>query len=107
MLTHSASAPHRCAARERLLPGAERQTLDKVPLKEDKYQHGRQLPDKLAQNEIILRQGENELALPIPNRMVLELKVEEEAKAAGTKRKLEIEIEWTDGDDSAGGVTLG
>jgi len=67
----------------------------------------RQLADKLAQNEVILRQGERELALSIPNRVVLELKVEEEAKATATKRTLEIEIEWTEGDDSAGGVTLG
>lgn len=67
----------------------------------------RQLADKLAQNELVLRQGESELALSLPNRVVLELKVEEEAKAAGTKRTFEIEIEWTDGDESAGGVTLG
>lgn len=67
----------------------------------------RQLADRLAQNEVILRQGAEELILSIPNQVVLELKVEEEPKRTTTKRSLEIEIEWTEGDDTGGPVSLG
>lgn len=67
-----------------------------------------QLADRLAQNEVILRQGAEELILSIPNQVVLELKVEEEPKRKTTKRSLEIEIEWTEGGDAdSGSVSLG
>ena len=66
-----------------------------------------QLADKLAQGQVILRQGNDELTLDIPNKVVLELKAEEEAKKNKTQRSLEIEIEWIVGDESGGGVTLG
>jgi len=65
------------------------------------------LADRLAHNQVILRKGVEELALGIPNNVILELKVEEEDKNGKTKRTLEIEIEWIDGDDSGGAVTLG
>ena len=65
------------------------------------------LADRLAHNQVILRRGVEELALDIPNNVVLEIKVEEEDKKGKTKRTLEIEIEWIDGDDSGGAVTLG
>ena len=67
----------------------------------------RQLADKLAQNEVTLRQGANELKLSIPNQVVLEIKVEEEAKQNSSKRSLEIEIEWTEGEAGIEGVSLG
>ena len=66
-----------------------------------------QLADKLAQNQVILQQGGEEIKLEISNNVVLELKVEEEAKKGMTKRTFEIEIEWIDGDESGGTVTLG
>jgi hypothetical protein len=56
-------------------------------------------------SQVILRRGVEELALDIPNNVVLELKVEEEDKQGKTKRT--VEIEWTDGDESGGAVTLG
>jgi len=67
----------------------------------------RQLADRLAQGEVILRQGDQELILHVPDQVVLELKAEEEVKRGGSKRKLEIEIEWTEGDQAAGAVSLG
>jgi amphi-Trp domain-containing protein len=67
----------------------------------------RQLADRLAQNEVTLRQGEDELTLSIPGQVVLELKVEEEAKRSGNKHSLEIEIEWTEGEAGSSGVVLG
>jgi amphi-Trp domain-containing protein len=66
-----------------------------------------QLADKLVQGQVILQQGTEEITLDIPNRVVLELKAEEEAKKNKTQRSLEIEIEWIVGDQSGGGVTLG
>lgn len=67
----------------------------------------RHIADKLAQNEVTLRQGANELKLSIPNQVVLEIKVEEEAKQNSSKRSLEIEIEWTEGETGTEGVSLG
>jgi amphi-Trp domain-containing protein len=67
----------------------------------------RQLADRLAQNQVTLRQGEEELTLTIPDQVVLEIKAEEEAKRKGTKQSLEIEIEWTEGEAGESGVALG
>ena len=66
-----------------------------------------QLADKLAGNQVVLRQGSEEIVVDIPNNVVLELKVEEEDKKGKVKRTLEVEIEWIDGDESGGVVTLG
>ncbi len=66
-----------------------------------------QLADKLAQGRVILRQGDQEVILDIPNKVVLELKADEEAKKRKTQRSLEVEIEWIEGDDAGGSVTLG
>ncbi|MDT8307434.1 MAG: amphi-Trp domain-containing protein, partial [Anaerolineae bacterium] len=51
----------------------------------------RELADKLDGNEVVLRKGSEELAVQIPNNVVLELKVEEEEKKQRTQRSLEIE----------------
>ncbi len=67
----------------------------------------RQLAGKLDGNQVILRQGTEELVLNIPNNVVLELKAEEEEKKGKMKRTLEVEIEWIEGDESGGKVTLG
>ena len=48
-----------------------------------------------------------EIEVDVPNNVVLELKVEEEDKKGKTQRSLEIEIEWYDGDEAQGPVTLG
>jgi amphi-Trp domain-containing protein len=66
-----------------------------------------QLADKLAENQVILRQGSEEIVINVPDNVVLELKVEEEDKKGKMKRTLEVEIEWIDGDESGGVVSLG
>ena len=66
-----------------------------------------QLADKLAGNQVVLRQGTEEIVIDVPNNVVLELKVEEEDKKGKVKRTLEVEIEWIEGDDSGGVVSLG
>ena len=67
----------------------------------------RQLADKLDGNQVVLRQGTEEIVLDIPNNVILELKAEEENKKGKMKRTFEIEIEWIEGDESGGAVTLG
>jgi amphi-Trp domain-containing protein len=67
----------------------------------------RQLADKVEQNEIILRQGSEEVRLTIPNNLVLELKAEEEAKGERIQRSLEVELEWYEGEDADRSVSLG
>ena len=66
-----------------------------------------QLADKLAENRVILRKGSEEIVIDVPDNVVLELKVEEEDKKGKAKRTIEVEIEWIEGDDSGGVVTLG
>jgi len=66
-----------------------------------------QLADKLAENQVILRQGSEEIVIDVPDNVILELKVEEEDKKGKIKRTLEVEIEWIEGDESGGVVTLG
>lgn len=67
----------------------------------------RQLADKIVARQVILRQGESELVLTLPDQLVLELKVEEELKAGKGKRTLEIELEWMEGEPSQSPVALG
>lgn len=67
----------------------------------------RQLADKIAARQVILRQGENELVLTLPDHLILELKVEEELKGGKEKRTLEIEFEWLEGGAAQGPVSLG
>lgn len=66
-----------------------------------------QLADKVASGEVILRQGGEELALAMPQNLVLEIKAEEETKRSKVQRSLEVEIEWTEGDKNGGAVSLG
>ena len=66
-----------------------------------------QLADRLAQNEVTLQQGSDKLKLSIPKHVVLELKVQEEITGRIAKHSLELDIEWTEGDQGAGGVRLG
>jgi amphi-Trp domain-containing protein len=68
----------------------------------------RQLADKLESGEVTLIQGAESLTVSVPNTVTLEVKVEDETSSRGdVKHSLEVEIEWKDGDDAPGGVTLG
>ena len=66
----------------------------------------RELADRLDSNQVILRKGAEELTVSIPDNVVLEIKVEEEAKKQRTQRSLEIEIEWYEGEEQ-GSLSLG
>ena len=66
-----------------------------------------ELADKLSENEVTLRKGSEELTLRLPHQVVLEVKAEEEQKAQRTQRSLEVEIEWYEGQEDEGSLTLG
>jgi amphi-Trp domain-containing protein len=60
----------------------------------------RQLADKLDSGQIHLVQGTREVALDVPHQVVLEVQVDDKPKRrGGTKRSLEVEIEWYTGAD--------
>jgi amphi-Trp domain-containing protein len=66
-----------------------------------------QLADKISRDEVILRQGNQEIALQIPQNLVLEIKVEDENKGAkGIQHSLEVEIKWFNG-EQGGSLELG
>ena len=67
----------------------------------------RQLADKLDKKEVVFKQGKQELSVLLPDNVVLEVKVEEEAKKRKTQRSIEVEIEWYEGDEAGGSVSLG
>lgn len=68
----------------------------------------RQLADKLEPGRVVLRSGQEELTLDVPQNVVLEVQVEEEAKGGGgLQHSLEVELKWREGEDAAGSLELG
>ena len=67
----------------------------------------RQLADKLADNQVVMRQGDQEVTLTVPDTVELEIQVQEKLKKGGVQRQIEIEIEWMEGGEHGAGVTLG
>ena len=66
----------------------------------------RQLADKIEAGEVILRQGEEEITLQIPARVILEVEVEDEDKGAkGVEHSFELEVTWFD-DESGGPLEI-
>jgi amphi-Trp domain-containing protein len=68
----------------------------------------RLLADKIADGQVVLRQGEQEIALDLAQNLILEVQVEDEdKKAKGIQHSLELEIKWFDDDGSSGPLQLG
>lgn len=66
-----------------------------------------QLADKLAEGRVVLRQGQEETELHVPDRLILEVQVEDEdKKTKGVQHSLEVEIKWFD-TEQGGPVELG
>lgn len=60
-----------------------------------------QLAEKVSQGRVVLRQGSNEIALDLPESLVLEVQVEDEEKRnKGTQHSLELELKWYDDDEA-------
>ena len=66
-----------------------------------------QLADKLAEGEVLLRQGADEVAIAVPDNLRLSLKVKEKVKKRKTKHTFKITLKWSDDETSDGVVTLG
>jgi len=69
----------------------------------------RQLADRVEKQEVILRQGAEELTLTLPGVVTLEVKAEEETSRSGKiEYSLEVELEWKPGGEKqAGPLELG
>ena len=68
----------------------------------------RQIADRVESGEVVLTRGQEEVRLQIPPNVTLEIKVEEETKRT-TKKSLEIEIEWPEGEEGSprGDMSIG
>ena len=67
-----------------------------------------QIAEKLESGKVVLRRGQEELVLEIPQNLILEIQVEDEDKRRkGVQHSLEIEIKWYDDDEGAGPLELG
>ncbi|MBN2043794.1 MAG: amphi-Trp domain-containing protein [Anaerolineales bacterium] len=61
----------------------------------------RQLAEKLESGKIHLAQGTREVVMDLPAELVLEVKVDDKPRRRmGTKRSLELELEWYTGEDA-------
>lgn len=68
----------------------------------------RELADKLVEGTVVLSGGSSgDVTLAVPQNVVLEVEVEEEREDDTVEYSLEVEIEWTEGGDEGGQVTLG
>jgi amphi-Trp domain-containing protein len=67
-----------------------------------------QLVDKIGGGQVVLRQGQQEITLDLPQNLILEIQVEDEDKGSkGMQHSLEVEIKWFDDDEAGGPLQLG
>ena len=67
----------------------------------------RELADKIEANSLVLRKNGEELAVAVPDTVELEVKFEEETGSSGVEYSLEVELEWPEGGEGSGKVSLG
>lgn len=67
----------------------------------------RELADKMETGTITLVQGSQDVIIDLPETISFELEYYEQPKKRGLKKQLEIELEWTEGDQIQQSVTLG
>jgi amphi-Trp domain-containing protein len=67
-----------------------------------------QLAAKIGEGQVVLRQGQQEITLDLPQNLILEIQVEDEdKKSKGIQHSLEVEIKWYDDDVASGPLQLG
>ncbi len=67
----------------------------------------RLLAEKVASGSIVLKQGQEEVTVQLPDVLQLEVEVEDEQKSKkGLQHKLEIELKWYDNDSAGGPLEL-
>ncbi len=65
-----------------------------------------ELADKISEGRVVLRRGQEEVALHLPQSLVLEIQAEDEDKGAkGIQHSLEVELKWFD-DEQGSSVEL-
>jgi amphi-Trp domain-containing protein len=86
----------------RLFKSEERKSRDEVST------FLRELADKVAEGDVVFRQGQEETRLRLGDNVVLEIQVEDEDKGQkGMQHSLEVEIKWFDDDARGGPMQLG
>lgn len=66
-----------------------------------------ELADRVASGKVVLRQGNQEVAVELPDTFELEVTLDRKDKKKGTKRSLEIELNWYEGKAAMDPMTLG
>lgn len=62
------------------------------------------LADKISEGQVVLRQGQEEMTLQLPENLILEVQVEDEDKQSkGIQHSLEVEIKWFDNEQAGWG----
>ncbi|MGI5816970.1 MAG: amphi-Trp domain-containing protein [Armatimonadota bacterium] len=67
----------------------------------------RDLADRIEQNSVVLKKGDEETPVDIPEMVELEVKFEEETGSSGKEYSIEVELEWPEGGMKGGAVSLG
>lgn len=63
--------------------------------------------DKIAEGSVQLIQGNQEVSLNLPGELIFEVEAQNKEKGAGSvKNKIELEIEWYEGESSESGGKL-
>ena len=84
------------SSKHRLFKSEEKQSRSDVSA----FLH--ELADKIGEGQVVLRQGDSEVVLEIPENLVLEIKADQkDKKGRGPRHSLEIEIQWYDDDQEA------
>lgn len=58
----------------------------------------RQIADKIEEGNIVLKKGSEEVSVDIPDNVEIEIEATQKDKKGQTKKQLEIEIEWEEGE---------
>jgi len=64
------------------------------------------LAEKVRSGSVTLKQNGNELMIQLPKIVELQTKVEREDKGGRVKKKLEVEIEYVEGEQPVGKVSI-
>jgi amphi-Trp domain-containing protein len=68
----------------------------------------RQLADKIAEGQVVLRQGPETITLTLPQYFTLQIKADDKDKPRkGIEHRLEVEIKWFDDDSASAPLELG
>ena len=67
----------------------------------------RELADKIETGQVTLVQSGQDVVIDLPETVSFELEYYEQPKKHGLKKQLEVELQWTEGDQKRDSVTLG